>query len=329
MLLAAPWSEQPDAVQVLPIPLFQHARTLTDQQEAHTEEAHQQPDSERVTLSLTSSWSCQTVARMALDVMSISITRHPAQVALHVGEEFLQALTWMLLHGGFSLQSSALQHAAALLKALPAQRLPFQSLVDGAVASLSAWAGSPQLDPALHQQWSAAIISCMHKLLDAARCTHQVQAVAPQLATALTAAISAVSCPMLLQTQLCSVLAALAKLWPPALACLPALVPLASGNQSLGLQLVRCLALLAEDTAAAGSLDAAVRQGLGSQGSITTSPQVICMHISQSCHRLFFCRGPGCVAARHELVEQMCLNAPVELALLVQSLNNPFSLLDA
>ena len=269
--MIAPWSERPGAVEAVPVLHFQKACSLADQNDSQAAPTRLGESSNA--LKFISAWSCQTAACVILKVMSHSISRHPAQAALHICDQYLSAVTWMLLHGGLTLHTAALQHATALMRALPAQSLPIQCMVDGLVASLRVWSQILPPEPALLQAWSAAVTDCMYQLLQAAQDGQQVAVVAPRLTSALALAIKAVSHHTELQIQLCSILVALAKLWPPALACLPALVPAAATNQGLGLQLVRCLALVPEDTAAAGDLDAAVQQGITSH-TVGTAGQV-------------------------------------------------------
>lgn len=197
---------------------------------------------------------------MVLEVLDIGMTRHPAQAGLHVCESYLQAVTWTVLHGGISLQTAGLQHATTLLRTRPLQQLPFAGLASAVLISLKTWTEASGVEASKLQAWSDAVISCLWQLLQAAQAALQVTSVVGSIADALAAAIRASTTQMQLQTRLCSVLAAVAKLWPPTLSCLPSLVPLACSNAALGLQLVRCLSVLAVDADAARELDAAMRQ---------------------------------------------------------------------
>lgn len=266
------WSIAVSAEAKLPTELLQQACTFAHQQaEGHTEQTVQQAVA-AMGPTATSSWSCQLAASIVLNVMSLAMQRHPAQTALHASAEYQDAVSWLLLHGGLSLQTAALEHTTAMLKTLP--RLPLHALAGAVGTSLSTWTEFPPQQASILQPWATAVCACIAQLLDSAAAAHQVPAVASGLAPALMSAIASATWDAQLQTCLCSALVSLARLWPCALADLPTLTPLAASNQALGLHLVRCLALLAEGTAAAGALDAAAPM----YGDAASQEQVTPLH---------------------------------------------------
>ena len=165
LLLTSPWSDNTESIQLLSTSLFQQACSQSAEDEAQTAHPGDQ-DADSATMPVSSSWSCQLAACMALEILTLSINRHPAEALLHVNEAHLHTLAWLLLHGGLSLQTSALQYTTALLKALPAHQLHLQSTTEAAASSLASWTRQAlKLDPSTLQQWSTAAIQCMQQLL--------------------------------------------------------------------------------------------------------------------------------------------------------------------
>ena len=265
-----------DEASTLSTQTFWQASSLVDCLEGNSAGQQQAPvEATQSSLTLTSPWAAQLAACMALEVMDFCLSRFSAQTGLHMSDSLLQALTWMLRNGGLSLQTAALKLTITVVQTLSAQQLPFTAIAEAVLASLAAWTSPPEDTPAKQlQAWQDAILACLNILLQAGCTAQTVTAIAARMAIGLANAIRAAGAKVQLQAALGGLLTGLAQCWPPVLACLPGLVPLAAGNPALGLQLVRCLGVLADEIKTSEELDAVVRQGLDSPNHHKSSQQV-------------------------------------------------------
>ena len=101
---------------------------------------------------------------MALELLANNLRAAPTHTMQYSTQETLLTITDLVVHGGFSLQASALNALSALLPEMPFELIPLQAVVCSLLLTLETWHSSmsiPEGHPAL-QLWQQHVLTCLN-----------------------------------------------------------------------------------------------------------------------------------------------------------------------
>lgn len=119
------------------------------------------------TIAMTSLSTCQFVYSMALEMLASNLRLFPTSTIQYSTQETLLMLLDLAVHGGFSLQASALDALAALLPEMPFELIPMGQVVSHLLLGLETWTTSihlPKDHPAL-KFWQQHMLTCLYTLV--------------------------------------------------------------------------------------------------------------------------------------------------------------------
>lgn len=117
-------------------------------------------------ITVTSMLSSQLLCSMALEMLAHNLRASPMITMQFISQEMLIILFDLVVHGGYSLQASALNVLAPLLSEMPLELIPLETCSRQLLLGLESWTMSVNIAnvPPAFQLWQQNMLTCLNIL---------------------------------------------------------------------------------------------------------------------------------------------------------------------